>query len=129
MATFCRSKFGEYKEYHTSADNLSILDNESLNDSLNVLKSIIDAFEIGLYPRTAVKGEPQLSKYNLYPTISQKGTIKKGSFSKQEFINRCNVLAYSDGLKNIFEISNNISMPLDQVVKELILLKKFKLIV
>ena len=54
-----------------------------------------------------IKGEPQLSKYNLYLTISQKGIKNKGNFSKQEFIDRCNVLAYADGKNNLFDISKN----------------------
>jgi aminopeptidase-like protein len=125
---FSRSKFGEYKEYHTSADNLKIISEKSLNNSLNVLKSIVDAFELSLYPKTNIKGEPQLSKYNLYPTISQKGITKKDNFSKQEFINRCNVIAYSDGRKNIFEISKITNIPLRDLIKEIKILKENKIL-
>tara|TARA_Y100000590_G_scaffold446552_1_gene580436 strand:+ start:8701 stop:10008 length:1308 start_codon:yes stop_codon:yes gene_type:complete len=125
---FSRSKFGEYKEYHTSADNLKIISEKSLNNSLDVLKSIVDAFELDLYPRTNIKCEPQLSKYNLYPTISQKGMVKKDRFSKQEFIDRCNVIAYSDGKNNIFEISKKINFSLNKLIKEIKILKKKKII-
>ena len=125
---FSRSKFGEYKEYHTSADNLKIISEKSLNNSLNVLKSIVDAFELSLYPKTNIKGEPQLSKYNLYPTTSQKGIAKKDYFSKQEFINRCNVIAYSDGRKNIFEISKITNIPLVDLIKEIKILKENKIL-
>ena len=125
---FSRSKFGEYKEYHTSADNLKIISNKSLNNSLKVLKTIVDAFETGLYPEVRIKGEPQLSKYNLYPTISQKGIKNKGNFSKQEFIDRCNVLAYADGKNNIFDISKKINLSLEKLITEINLLKKHKLV-
>ena len=125
---FSRSKFGEYKEYHTSADNLKIISNKSLNNSLKVLKTIIDAFETGLYPEVQIKGEPQLSKYNLYPTISQKGIKNKGNFSKQEFIDRCNVLAYADGKNNLFDISKKINLSLEKLIIEINLLKKHKLV-
>ena len=125
---FSRSKFGEYKEYHTSADNLKIISNKSLNNSLKVLKTIVDAFETGLYPEVRIKGEPQLSKYNLYPTISQKGIKNKGNFSKQEFIDRCNVLAYADGKNNLFDISKKINLSLEKLIIEINLLKKHKLV-
>jgi len=125
---FSRSKFGEYKEYHTSADNLDITSEKSLQNSLSILISIVDAFESELTPITKIKGEPQLSKYNLYPTTSQKGTKKKGSFSKQEFINRCNVIAYSDGKKNIFEISKITNIPLKDLIKEIKILKENKIL-
>ena len=125
---FSRSKFGEYKEYHTSADNLNIISATSLQNSLDVLISIVDAFEAELKPLTTIKGEPQLSKYNLYPSISQKGIVKKGVFSKQEFINRCNLIAYADGKRNIFEISKRINMPLKDLIKEIKILKDNKIL-
>ena len=125
---FSRSKYGEYPEYHTSADNLNLVNQKNLDESLDVLKSIVDSFEIGIYPKTKIKGEPQLGKYNLYPTISQKGTKKRGIFSKQEFINRCNLIAYADGKRSIFEISKKIMMPLNEVNNEINLLKKNKIL-
>ena len=124
----CFSKSKYYKEYHTSADNLKIISNKSLNNSLKVLKTIVDAFETGLYPEVRIKGEPQLSKYNLYPTISQKGIKNKGNFSKQEFIDRCNVLAYADGKNNLFDISKKINLSLEKLIIEINLLKKHKLV-
>ena len=90
---------------------------------LDLLISIVDAFETDLKPVTNIKGEPQLSKYNLYPSISQKGIVKKGVFSKQEFINRCNLIAYADGKRNIFEISKKINMSLENLIKEIKVLK------
>ena len=75
LCGFSRSKFGQYPEYHTSADNLSLVSNKGLNESLGVLKNIVDAFELGLFPKTKFLGEPQLGKRNLYPTLSQKGIL------------------------------------------------------
>ena len=125
---FSRSKFGEYKEYHTSADNLSLVSETSLKNSLSVLTSIVDALETELMPQTTIKGEPQLSKYNLYPSISQKGTVKKSGFNKQEFINRCNLIAYADGKNNIFEIAKKIKVPLSDLINEIKILKNNKIL-
>ena len=50
VVTYCRSKFGEYKEYHTHKDNLSIISEKNLNQSLNVLIEIINVFEY-LFPK------------------------------------------------------------------------------
>lgn len=125
---FSRSKYGEYPEYHTNADNLSLITEKSLQDSLNILTSIVDTFECGLFIKTKINCEPQLGKYNLYPMISQKGIKKSGKFSKQEFINRCNLIAYSDGKKNIFEIAKIIKMPLNNLIDEIKILRKKKII-
>ena len=71
MATFCRSKFGNYKEYHTSLDNLKLVNEKNLNDSLGVITNIIKSFEIGLYPKLNIKCEPMMSKRKLYPRRKQ----------------------------------------------------------
>ena len=81
ICTFSRSKFAEFPEYHTSADNLDFVSNDGLDGSLQVLKNIVDAFELGLYPKLVTKCEPQLGKRDLYPTISQ---IRKKSLWKLE---------------------------------------------
>jgi len=125
---FSRSKYGAYDEYHTSADNLNMVNNSSMEESLKILTTIIECFETGLYPTTLIKAEPQLGRYGLYPTISQKGSYHNKKFSKLEFINRCNVIAYSDGKTDIFEIAKKINMTLVEIVKEIKILKKNRII-
>ncbi|UFI05713.1 DUF4910 domain-containing protein [Roseibium aggregatum] len=108
---FCRSKYGEYPEYHTDADNFDVVTQKGLEGSFKVMTTIIKAFEMGLYPTIAVKGEPQLGKRGLYPTISQ-----KGSYSAIRA--RMDVLAYADGSNSLFDIANHISVPLEIVLDE-----------
>ena len=50
----CRSKFGEYPEYHTSADNLSVVTQKGLQGSVEVIKNIVDSFETYLYPNSVI---------------------------------------------------------------------------
>ena len=109
---FCRSKYAEYPEYHTDADDLDLVTPAGLAGSYIVAKSIIDAFETGLYPETATPCEPQLGKRNLYPTISQKGSYDSVKL-------RMNVLAYSDGKTNVFDIAHRIQAPLDAINDEI----------
>jgi aminopeptidase-like protein len=118
---FCRSKYGEYPEYHTSADDFNVLTASGLAGSFETMKAIIDAFEMGIYPRALVLGEPQLGKRGLYPTLSQKGQMAS-------IRSRMNFLAYADGLTNIFEICEIISVPLETLVQEAIILKEHGLI-
>ena len=44
------------------------------------------------------------------------------------FINRCNLIAYADGKRNIFEISRKINMPLKDLIKEIKILKNNKIL-
>ena len=116
VAGFCRSKYGEYPEYHTSADNFDVVTQEGLEGALSVMRSIIDAFEVGIFPRVQVLGEPQLGKRGLYPTLSQKGSHSKIS-------TRMDLLAYSDGNHNLFEIALKLGSDLSALVQETRLLR------
>jgi aminopeptidase-like protein len=65
-----RTPNGEYPEYHSSADNLSLLRPESLAHSLAVLRRIIAIIEgDAVYCNRNPKGEPQLGRRGLYATM------------------------------------------------------------
>ena len=115
VCTFCRSKYGEFPEYHTSADDLSFVTPRGLEGSLGVLKTLVDAFEIGPSPRATTPCEPQLGKRNLYPTISQK-------HSADHLRTRMDVLAYADGHHTPFDLALKLETPLVQINEELNLL-------
>lgn len=110
FAVFCRSKFHEYKEYHTSADNLSFISPEGMGNALEVLKRVVIALEYNRHYRTTVLCEPQLGKRGLYPTVSQKGT-----YGNIRIIQ--NFLAYADGKSDLFEISDKLREPVEELVK------------
>ena len=93
---FCRSNFGKYKEYHTSADNLKIISQKSLESSLNVLINIINTAETCIYPKTKTFCEPNLSKRDLYPTISNLDTLTNKLRIRKD------LLAYSNGKRSVF---------------------------
>jgi len=118
---FCRTKYEEFPEYHTSADNFDVVTSEGLEGSFNVMKSIIDAFEMKLYPKIVVKCEPQLGKRGLRPTISQKGHNDNANM-------RADFIAYSDGKHSLFDISIKIKRKLSKVISEALILKQNNLI-
>ena len=124
LCTFSRSKFGEYPEYHTSKDDFSVVTKKGLYDSFLVMKKIVDAFEVGLYPQVKVLGEPQLGKRNLYSA----SFVKFGNKDPHPVETRMNVIAYCDSLHNVFQISKKINEDLEKVTEELQILKKAKLI-
>jgi aminopeptidase-like protein len=112
LVTFCRSKFGTYPEYHTSADNLDFVSPEGLEGSIEVLKSIIDALEICLYPLAIYPCEPQLGKRNLYPSTSIKSSFHPAQL-------RLDILAYSNGSNSIFQIAKILDQPLKIISDEI----------
>lgn len=109
VVCFCRSKFGEYLEYHTSADNMELISPEGFQGSYEVMTQVIQALEYNVCYQITVLCEPQLGKRGLYPTVSQKGgygTVK----AMTDFI------AYADGGNDLIKISDLIGVS----VKELI---------
>ena len=119
LCSFSRSR--EYPEYHTNKDDFSVVTQKGLQGSFNVIKKIIDAMELGLYPKVMTYGEPNLGKRGLYPTISQKG-------NSNAIKTRMNLISQCDGLTNIFKITKLLNKPLDQICSEFSLLKSKKIL-
>lgn len=98
MVCFCRSKFEEFPEYHTSADNMSLVNPAGFQGSFDVMTEVIQVLEYNGKYKANVLCEPQLGKRGLYPTISQKGQY-------DDVMALCNFVAYADGRNDLIAIS------------------------
>ena len=121
FTAFYRSRF--YPEYHTNKDNFNLVTKKGLSGSFKVIKDIIDTFEFGTLPKSQVTGEPFLSKKKLYHSISQ-----KNNYSNTQIKLRTNLIAYSNGKRNIFEIAKILNHSLNKIKEELLLLKSKKIL-
>ena len=101
---FSRTKYGEYPEYHTSADNMGLISPSGLQGSYETLVQWINCMENNKKYKMTVLGEPQLGKRGLYPTISQKGNYN-------EITAMMDFITYSDGKNDLFDISKRIGVP------------------
>ena len=72
IVTVSRTKFGEYKEYHTSLDNFDLVTNKGLLGGFKIVKSAIENILKLKIPKSRLFCEPHLSKYNLYNSINFK---------------------------------------------------------
>lgn len=109
VVCYCRSKFGEYQEYHTSADDMSFISSIGLQGSYDVMTQVIEALEYNDRYMINVLGEPQLGKRGLYPTISKKGNYDAVSIM-------VNIIAYADGKNNLVDISDKIGVPIKKII-------------
>ena len=109
VCTVCRTKYGKFKEYHTSADDLNFVSKEGLGGALELLKHFVNAMENNGYYKIKCLCEPQLGKRGLYPTISQKGSYNEVK-AMTDFI------AYSDGNNDLIDISNIIGVSIDRLI-------------
>lgn len=122
VCSICRSKYGEYAEYHTSADDMSIISEKGLNGALEVYKQCIMALEYNEYYRVSCLCEPQLGKRGLYPTISKKG-------SYDQVMSMRDLIAYADGRNDLIDISNLINVPVKELIQIVDQLLENKLLV
>jgi len=100
IASIMRSKYGEYPEYHTSLDKIgTVVTQAGLSGGLKALKLITQILEANFYPKANFIGEPQLSKYGLYPKISIKGDYSEAR--------KClDILTWADGNHSVLEIAD-----------------------
>ena len=63
VASIMRTKYGFYKEYHTSLDNLDkVVTEKGLEGGYEALRLAIEAIENNFYPEINILCEPQMGK-------------------------------------------------------------------
>ena len=134
IASIMRSKYGTYREYHTSKDDFKFVTIKGLRGGYKVLKKAIQILLkknlpipkkrkiIETYPTNLIICEPQMSKKKLYPSLG----VKNARSQKVKDI--MNFLQYADGTNSLLQISKLIKTDLKNCKTLYGLLKK-KLIV
>jgi aminopeptidase-like protein len=123
FVSIMRSKYGTFKEYHTSLDNLNFIKKNALYDSLKIYLKIISVIENNFIITPLIFCEPQLGKRNLYKISSN-----------DDADNLINFLAYIDGKLDLVEISEKINtdfiscLKIFEIIKNQNNLIKYKLI-
>lgn len=105
VGSLMRTMYGDFKEYHTSADNLRFMNVKSLEDSFVKYLEILFVFENNKTCMTLnPKCEPQLGKRGLYQTL---GGQKINDMTKQAIQWTLNL---SDGNNSLLDISNKSNL-------------------
>ena len=101
VGCFMRTPYGEYPEYHTSADNLDFVQPGYLAASFSMLLSILSVIESNdRYLSLNSKCEPQLGKRGLYDHLGGRAD------SKARQLAMLWVLNLSDGNHTLLDISD-----------------------
>jgi aminopeptidase-like protein len=105
-----RTPNGEYPEYHTSADNLSLLRREGLAHSLAVLQRIVKVIEGDMtYRSRNLKGEPQLGRRGLWGSMG--GLRSAGN----EQLALLWVLNLADGQHSLLDVAERSDLPFSSI--------------
>ncbi|WP_082019388.1 DUF4910 domain-containing protein [Campylobacter subantarcticus] len=111
VVCICRTRFGDYKEYHTSKDDLNFISEEGLQGGLKAMQEIIMNLEVNEIYQNTIFCEPNLGKRDLYHTINTSST--------NDIPISCNFLAYCDGKNDILDIADKLNLQ-GYEIKELI---------
>ena len=101
----CRSKFGEYEEYHTSLDDLNFVTQKGLEGGFEYAKNIVLNLEADTVYKPNFVCEPNLGRRGLIATINA------GAYP-QEMMNVRNFLAYCDGKRDALQIAEILGVEL-----------------
>jgi aminopeptidase-like protein len=105
IGSLCRSREGEFEEYHSSADDLELVRPEQLEAALETVLEILDVVETDRrYLNLAPKGEPQLGKRGLYPKMG-------GPAADEEQLAMLWVLNQSDGGRSLLDVAERSGIP------------------
>jgi aminopeptidase-like protein len=99
-----RSVWGEFPEYHTSADNIGFVTPDALGESLQVCLDIVEILDGNqCYRRTNPYCEPALGLRGLYETAG-------GAVAQSRNLARLWVLNLSDGKHSLFDIADRANI-------------------
>lgn len=105
VGSLTRTPWGRYPEYHTSADNLDLVTDESLQGSLEMYLEVVKILEQNRRFRNLnPKCEPQLGKRGLY------GSLGGGTEGRDQQLARLWVLNLSDGEHTLLDIAERSGM-------------------
>ena len=114
IGSLMKSKYGEFNEYHTSADNLDFVTPKGLGDTYEFYINCLYLIEQNHYYMNTKLCEPKLGKYGLYNLVG-------GSKSNKENIgnigNNCRkILYYCDGDFDLIDISNKLNIKMSDMI-------------
>jgi len=101
ITSIFRSKYGEYKEYHTSLDNFNLVTKKGIKGGFLVAKTSIEILDKKIYPKSKTLCEPYMNKRKLYPHLST-------TILSQRVRDFMNFITYSDGRNDLKTISKYI---------------------
>ena len=123
ISSIFRTKYGEYREYHTSLDDFNLVTKKGISGGAVVAMNAIKILAKKIIPKNLILGEPQMAKRDLYSHLSIKNNKKSFNFRKL-----LDFLQYADGKNDLERISKLIELKHGETFKIYKLLRKNNLI-
>jgi aminopeptidase-like protein len=118
-----RTPNGEYPEYHTSADNLSLIAPERLEESVTVVQEVLEVLDGNERLRNSCpKGEPQLGRRGVYQALRGVADARELGTAIQWVLNFC------DGSSTLLDIAERSKLRFSSIRRAADLLRHFELL-
>ncbi len=123
-----KDKYYDYKEYHTSLDNLDFVKSNHILKSFEIYKELIQQIEVQkIYKSKSHYSEIMLSKFNLYPDTG--GSLMTNKSKKNKNLdNILWILFLCDGKRTLNQIQDMLNLKKKYFFEIISLLKRKKLI-
>ena len=127
ICSIFKDKYYEFKEYHSSKDNLDLVKAENIFETLKIYQKLIEKIEVqNIFKSKNPKCEAMLSKYNLYPKLGGEILPKKKDYSKLDII--LWLMFLSNGKRTVDQISDQLKIKKKEILNIYKILKKKNLI-
>jgi aminopeptidase-like protein len=117
-----RTKYGAYKEYHTSLDDLDYVSEEGLFGAYDILSRCIEHIEDNRIYKTTTLCEPQMGRRNLRSTLGVQMDMPVNT------ILMSHILVYADGKRDVLSMANKFGVSLTDLLESVDILVKEKLL-
>lgn len=121
IVSIMRTRYGDYKEYHTSKDDLNFISKEGFDGAFQLHKDCINILENNFYYKAVNLCEPQLGKRGLRSNIG-------GGALSLNFKIMSDVLAYADGENDLIGLAEKINVYALDVIPVIKILLEHELI-
>ena len=118
-----RTPYGQFPEYHTSADDLAFIKPDALADSLLLTQAIVAILDANRrYRNLSPYGEPELGRRGLYSPVGGSPTPPNWQLTLLWVLN------LSDGQHSLLDIAERAGLPFEQVQRAAALLTEYELL-
>ena len=115
ICSIFKDKYYEFKEYHSSADNLNYVKSENIFNTLKIYQKLIEYIESQIiFKSTKTKCEAMLSKYNLYPKIGGDILPSNNKLSKLDIT--LWIMFLSDGKRTVEQVAKYLDLKKPDVI-------------
>ena len=121
IGSLMRVRYGEYPQYHTSADDLEYVKAQALEDSLKMYERCLEAFEHNETYKAKCLCEPQLGRRGLRSTLSTRN-------AEASSLQILHVFSYCDGNHDLIAIAEKLKVPVEEVISVIKILERHALI-